>query len=705
LLSGGSLAISRSLHVLGSVVIWKWVVLLFLVPLAVRGQSRDTIVMRDTLIESRYTIEHAPLRAGFEPIVGRSSYASSFPEPSNIAGCDLVDRGSGPIYGLRAFGEIPFWGDLSPWKFEPGLYFEITKPTFEYLVTLPGYDSKDHVLRDVIETHDVASSVAMLGIESRMQYGITKAVALHGGVGFEVALSKSFEKTTRLSGALTDGRNETTDISGNLSSKLMLLPSATIGASYEIPLSKKLRAAPSIELSYAWAIGDSGVYWNGFEMKAGVSFMFDLTPRRETVPTFIKQQVPVVVHREPPVDTSRPLTASIEAVALNRNGQESKVVEMRIEEVRTRNSSPILNYIFFDENSLQFPERYVVYSSSEEAQRSFKGSSQREGAKLMELYRETLNILGDRLTKYPKATVRLIGSTGGNEPNGIQLARARAERVKEYLVNMWKIDASRIRTDAKLLPDRPSPTTTSEGREENRRVEFQVDDERVTDPIVITNIEHLATPDQIKLHPTVSRRDIATSYASIQAAGNELISFKGIGNSAKAEKIWAPTEEMLSKIHDSLSIEYDVADSAGHHAHAHSAISLDVKHVASDRPEKVERYSLILFGFDESRLERRNDREVRRASDMIAHIPVERIVVQGYTDETGDPQHNDRLSEARATQVAQRLTTLLEQAKLSGIPQLHAEGRGSRDLLYDNALPEGRFFSRTVTITIERAIR
>jgi outer membrane protein OmpA-like peptidoglycan-associated protein len=79
--------------------------------------------------------------------------------------------------------------------------------------------------------------------------------------------------------------------------------------------------------------------------------------------------------------------------------------------------------------------------------------------------------------------------------------------------------------------------------------------------------------------------------------------------------------------------------------------------------------------------------------------------VQGFTDETGDPQHNDRLSQDRASQVAQRLTFLLEQAKLKGIPQLHAEGRGSHDLLYDNSLPEGRFFSRTVTITIERAIK
>jgi hypothetical protein len=30
------------------------------------------------------------------------------------------------------------------------------------------------------------------------------------------------------------------------------------------------------------------------------------------------------------------------------------------------------------------------------------------------------------------------------------------------------------------------------------------------------------------------------------------------------------------------------------------------------------------------------------------------------------------------------------------------EGRGSHERLYDNRLPEGRFFSRTVMVTIER---
>lgn len=688
------------------IVTWKVVVLLSLLPLAALAQGRgasvrDTIVMHDTLIESRFTIEHSPLRAGFEPSYGGSFYGNSyFPKPISQPDCDHFKGGSGALYGLRASAEIPFWGDVSPWKFEPGLFLEITNPNFEWLQPATGYDSGQK--KDFTALHTVSPSVFEAGVESRMEYSLTNALALHGGIAFGVAVSQSYTRTIHLSNAAFDRKVDSTVLSGDLSSKLTMLPSAMLSASYEVPLSRKLRAAPELEVDYTMALSEGRVFWQGLEVKAGVSFMFDLTPRLETVPTFRKEQVPVVVHIR---DTTRPLTASIEAVAVSRSGQQSKVVQMRIEEVRTRNSNPILNYIFFDENSSEFPRRYVQYATYDEAQHNFKGSTQRVATKLMDLYRETLNILGDRLTRYPKSSLRLIGSTSGAEANGLVLARARAERVKNYLVNVWKIDASRVRVEGKLLPERPSPVATAEGREENRRVEFQVDDEHVTDPIIVTNIEHLATPDRITLNTHVSRLDILKFYASIQAGGVEVQSFSGGAKGSGMAKIWAPTEDMLSKIQDSLSIEYDVYDSAGHHAHAHSSIALDVQRVTSDRPEKVERYSLILFGFDESRLERRNDREARRAADMIDRIPVEQILVQGFTDETGDPQHNDRLSQERAEQVSQRLKALLSADHTSGLPEIHSEGRGSRDLLYDNSLPEGRFFSRTVTITIERAIK
>jgi outer membrane protein OmpA-like peptidoglycan-associated protein len=337
----------------------------------------------------------------------------------------------------------------------------------------------------------------------------------------------------------------------------------------------------------------------------------------------------------------------------------------------------------------------------------------------MDLYLETLNILGDRMRKYPKINIAIKGCTdnaedrtasGGNDKSTIELGRKRAEAVRDYLVNIWQIDTKRMKIEASLLPDRPSPLTTQEGQAENRRVEFRVlgnaADERLTGPITVTNIEHYATPDQINLLPSVeTQHGILKTYASISAGGVELQSFKGDAGNSTAEKVWAPTEETLNKLHDSLDIDYEVEDSVGNHAHAHSTIPLDIIRVSSDRPERIERFSLILFSFDESRLDPANESAIRKAAEMIPTIPVKRVLIQGYTDETGEAIHNDALSEARASAVRDRLETILrDNGQSNTIPGdiVHSEGRGSRDLLYDNRLPEGRFFSRTVNITIER---
>ena len=60
--------------------------------------------------------------------------------------------------------------------------------------------------------------------------------------------------------------------------------------------------------------------------------------------------------------------------------------------------------------------------------------------------------------------------------------------------------------------------------------------------------------------------------------------------------------------------------------------------------ERIERFSLILFGFDDARLERRNEREVRRAAELIPTVPVERVLIQKAL-----ARHAGNVSEAAKT--------------------------------------------------------
>lgn len=81
--------------------------------------------------------------------------------------------------------------------------------------------------------------------------------------------------------------------------------------------------------------------------------------------------------------------------------------------------------------------------------------------------------------------------------------------------------------------------------------------------------------------------------------------------------------------------------------------------------------------------------------DMIRYriTPTTNIRIIGYTDRLGNLPYNVRLAERRAQVIARAL----------GVEQ-HATiiAEGSRTLLYDNTLPEGRFYSRTIVIELDQ---
>ncbi|HEY6172349.1 MAG TPA: hypothetical protein VIX80_08840 [Candidatus Kapabacteria bacterium] len=62
----------------------------------------------------------------------------------------------------------------------------------------------------------------------------------------------------------------------------------------------------------------------------------------------------------------------------------------------------------------------------------------------------------------------------------------------------------------------------------------------------------------------------------------------------------------------------------------------------------------------------------------------------GYTDRIGTDEYNTLLSDIRARATQRYL----------GLDRAEVKGLGRRILLYDNDLPEGRFYSRTVTIVV-----
>jgi outer membrane protein OmpA-like peptidoglycan-associated protein len=107
--------------------------------------------------------------------------------------------------------------------------------------------------------------------------------------------------------------------------------------------------------------------------------------------------------------------------------------------------------------------------------------------------------------------------------------------------------------------------------------------------------------------------------------------------------------------------------------------------------KEISKFSFISFDFNSSELTREHKTIVELVKKMMKKNSTVRI--EGYTDRTGDPNRNKTLSEKRALSVAKAL----------GLSQNTAKGMGPT-LIFDNDLPEGRFFNRTVNVTVETPV-
>ncbi len=85
-----------------------------------------------------------------------------------------------------------------------------------------------------------------------------------------------------------------------------------------------------------------------------------------------------------------------------------------------------------------------------------------------------LKEIGTVLKENADVKVRIVGHTDndGDDASNLQLSQKRAQSVKSFLNSEFGIDSARLETDGKGEKEPVSDNTTSEGKANNRRVEF-----------------------------------------------------------------------------------------------------------------------------------------------------------------------------------------------------------------------------------------
>ncbi|MFO1050315.1 MAG: OmpA family protein [Geminicoccaceae bacterium] len=89
--------------------------------------------------------------------------------------------------------------------------------------------------------------------------------------------------------------------------------------------------------------------------------------------------------------------------------------------------------------------------------------------------------------------------------------------------------------------------------------------------------------------------------------------------------------------------------------------------------------------------------ELAAIAAWLRDLPAGTVLIEGFTDASGEEEANRRLSLARAGAVRDRLVALGV-----GIERLQVVGRGEASPVADNATPEGRAANRRVEISVQR---
>jgi outer membrane protein OmpA-like peptidoglycan-associated protein len=319
----------------------------------------------------------------------------------------------------------------------------------------------------------------------------------------------------------------------------------------------------------------------------------------------------------------------------------------------------------------------------------------------MDIYSQMLNLIAYRMKQNPGKEITIVGcnSNESEELNNTQLSKERALTVKKYLTEVWGLEDGRIKTRWQNLPDVPGNSTTPDGIRENHRAEIRSTDYEIIKSVSLKDVERKSDPPVIALYPKVeSDAKIKHYNIDVKQGSNELRKFNG--SDIPEELIWQLEDEPIPLTEEPIQIKMDAKDEIGQTALAKTELKLQLLTIKKKRfdmhdDKRIERFFLILFDFNSAELKPHHIKTLNEIKAKI--IPESKVIVSGFTDRTGDPLYNLELAKRRCLEVQRYLK--VDESKLAINPI------GASQLLYDNDIPEGRSYSRTVQIVIETPVK
>lgn len=518
------------------------------------------------------------------------------------------------------------------------------------------------------------------------------------GVGYDISdasITNEFSQSRSIvepSGIMINGKSTEVVDEGEMNN-LTSSQGLSIGLSAKIQLDDRISLNP--EFIYRHPINSivNNSDWTSRIFRAGASIMVSLNPvsdRNEKItdqlkekPIIEKEEEIIVIKKEEPVDEK--LIKKISAS------------DLLITETVVTQTYPILPYLFFNESDSNLDEKYKLKGTTN----NFKVDELEKNS--LSIYYRMLDIIALRMKEY-NSKIRITGFTDGVElkdsVDRLNLAKTRAQEVKNYFTDKWEIPSSLINISFREIPYSPTSNEYSEGLTENRRVKISSDDNRILKPIVHSEFqEYKVNKDNLSINLDIESinniKDLTININDDYKTIFNKTFFEDIREEINIDLKDDFIKSLVTSDHKSLTLEILVTKNNGRI----ESKKMDLNIEFDKSNYELGRLNLIVFDFDKSEISNEN-------KNMINTFIVENIKenstinVTGSTDYLGEKDYNKKLSTSRATNVANYIKNLVPDAQFNSII-----GLGSENPQFDNSKPEGRFYCRTVFVEVKTPIK